>query len=149
MTELDGADGEEAVLLERPVDRVNAAFFRDIVDEYVEHDRLQRGYARFEVDDEDRERRLVVEDDLPELSDTAYTEAQLEELIDVLGRDDAPVEGVIELPIPVGDPERVVEEARRDGKVTVYFEPDGIRGLLAELLAALRAEDDEAPAGDA
>lgn len=149
MTEPDGADGEEAVLLERPVDRVNAAFFRDIVDEYVDHDRLQRGYARFEVDDEDRERRLVVEDDLPELSDTAYTEAQLEELIDVLGRDDAPVDGAIELPIPVGDPERVVEEARRDGKVTVYFEPDGVRGLLEELLAALRAENDEAATGDA
>jgi hypothetical protein len=149
MSDSEPADGEDAVLLERPVDRVNAAFFRDIVDEYVEHDRLQRGYARLELDDEDRERRLVVEDDIPELSDTAYTEAQLAETIDVLGRDDAPVEGAIELPIPVGDPERVRDEVEEDGTVTVFFEPEGVRALLEELLAVLRAENDEPPAGDA
>lgn len=138
----DTDEGEDAVLLERPVDRVTTDFFRDIVDEYVAEDRLQRGYARFDVDDEDRERRFVVEDDLPELSDTAYVEAEVRELVDVLDRDEDVLDQPVELSIPVGDADRVREEVEEDGTVTVLFQPEGVQTLLEQLLAGLDADAD-------
>lgn len=132
---------EEAVLLERPVDRVNPEFFRDIVDEYVAEDRLTGGVARIEVDGEDS-RRFVVADELPELSDDAYLAAELAELIDVLDRDEELLDRPVELSVPVADAERVVEEAETEETVTVLFEPTGVRALLDGLLTELETDED-------
>lgn len=134
----DGVE-EEAVLLERPVDRVNPAFFRDIVDEYVAEDRLTGGVARLEIDGEN-ERRFVVAEELPELSDDAYLAAELAELVDVLERDDELLDRPLELSIPVADAERVVEEAESEETVTVLFEPAGVRTLLEGLLTELETD---------
>lgn len=135
----DGLDPETygtTELLDRPVDRVTPAFFRDIVSEYVEADRLDRGIARLTVDG-DRERCFVVADGLAEVSDAAYAEAEIAEVIAVLESDGGLLEQPLELSVPVGDEERVIEEVTETGTVSVFLQPEGLVTILQNLLAAL------------
>ncbi|MHB9288184.1 hypothetical protein ACKVMT_14240 [Halobacteriales archaeon Cl-PHB] len=135
----DSLETDEVTLVERPIDRVNPEFFRDIVDEYDQRGELHRGFARLDV--EDKTRRFAIADELTELSDGAYVAGEIAELVDVFEKDDEVLDEPVELVIPVADEERVIEEAAEEGTVTVMFEPAGVQTLLEQLLAALAAED--------
>lgn len=136
---------DEYELLERPIDQVTPSFFRSIVEGYVDEDRLDGGVARLTVDG-DRERRFAIGNDLPEMSDTAYLEATLRELTDVLAAQEDQLDQPVELSIPVADTERVLTEVEDEGTVTVLFQPQGIETLLDQLLADLRDGDVESEA---
>lgn len=133
---LDPETYGETELLDRPVDRVTPSFFRDVIEEYVETDRLDRGIARFEIDG-DRERCFVVADALADLDEAAYAKAEIAELIAILDADPGILEQSMELAVPVADEDRVREEVAEQGTVTVVLEPAGLRTILENLLGAL------------
>lgn len=133
---------DDDLALDRPVDRVTPTHFREILSAYADDERIEGGVCRFELDD-GTERRLVIAEDIPSLDDDAYAKLEIGELIGLFEDTEDLLDRPIELSIPVADTERVVTQAEEEGEVTVWFEPEGIKTLLEQLLVGLEAEGGE------
>lgn len=114
-------------------------FFENVLTEYLEDERIEGGVVRLDLDDGST-RRVVIDDDTESLVAHEYVKQELEEVIHLMEVNEDLLDQPIELSIPVGDEERVVEEAR-EGAVTTWFEPEGIKTVLEHLQAMLETGD--------
>lgn len=120
-------------------DQMTTDFFEDVLAEYLADDRLEGGVVRLELDD-GRSRRIVVDDDTESLDPYEYLKRELAETIYLIEENEELLDEPVELSIPVGDADRVVEEAERDEAVTTLFQTSGIKMLLEHLQLALDGE---------
>jgi hypothetical protein len=120
-------------------DRMTTDFFEDVLAAYLEADRIESAVLRLELDD-GRTRRLVVDDDTESLSSHEYLARELAEAAHLLESNDDVLGDPLELSIPVGDVDRVVEEAREDGAVTTAVGPGGVATLLEQFEEITRQE---------
>lgn len=132
-------------------DKMTPAFFEDVLLSYLEEDRIESGVLRLELDD-GRTRRIVVEDDTESLDPYEYVLRELEEVISLIEESEALLDEPVSLSIPVGDTDRVVEEAREAETVTTLFRTSGIITVLEHLHALAESErtladEDDTPVG--
>lgn len=126
-------------------DQMTTEFFDNVLSKYLEEDRLESGVLRLELDD-GKTRRIVVDDDTESLDTHEYLKREIEEVMHLIEANEDLLDQPVELAIPVGDAERVVEEAEEDGAVTTWFQPEGIKTVLDHL--RVMVETGEQPAED-
>lgn len=124
-------------------DRMSTDFFENVLAAYLEEDRIDSGVMRLELDD-GRTRRLVVDDDTESLDTHEYVKRELEEVIYLIEANEDLLDEPVELSIPVGDVDRVVEEAEEDEAVTTLFQASGVKTILEHLHAVVSAKRDSA-----
>ncbi|WP_220132574.1 hypothetical protein [Natronomonas sp. LN261] len=117
-------------------DQMTTDFFEKVLASYLEEDRLESGVLRLDIDD-GRTRRLIIDDDTGELDRYEYIKRELEEVIYLIEENEDLLDEPVELPIPVGDTERVIEEAKEEDAVTTVFQAGGIKTVLEHLHAVV------------
>lgn len=127
-------------------DKMTTDFFEDVLATYLEEDRIERGVLRLELEDGET-RRIVVDDETASLDPYEYVLRELEEVISLLADAEEMLDDPVEVSIPVGDADRVVEEVRAEGTVTALFRTSGIETVLEHLRD--RVERDRQDADDA
>lgn len=129
-------------------DQMTTDFFRNVLETYLEEDRIESGVLRLELAD-GQTRRIVVEDDTASLDPYEYVLRELEETIHLIEENEDLLDDPIELSVPVGDTERVIEEVTEEETVTTLFRTSGITTILEHLHDVVgdeqRAALDETP----
>lgn len=118
----------------RPM-QVTPEFFLRTVSEHADREEIARGVCRLRLSD-DSHRRFLIEPELTETEESTYAATVTRELIDLL-ESEAAFDGDLELDVPVGDPDRVVERVGEESSVPVQFGPDAVQVLLTRLLVEL------------
>lgn len=132
--------------LEKPRgDQMTTDFFENVLTTYLEADRIESGVMRLELDD-GRTRRLVIDDDTESLDPYEYLERELAEVIYLIEENEDLLDEPVELSIPVGDVDRVIEEAEEEAAVTTLFRASGVQTVLENLHAIV--SDEREPASD-
>jgi hypothetical protein len=126
-------------------DKMTTDFLEDVLLAYLEEDRIESGVLRLDLED-GRTRRIVVDDETASLDPYEYVLRELAEVIALIDENEDLLEEPVNLTIPVGDTEQVVEEATEDGTVTTLFRPEGITTVLEHLQASLGSVHEGAPA---
>mgnify|MGYP000367845310 CR=1 FL=1 len=123
--------------LEKPRgDQMTTDFFENVLTTYLEEDRIESGVMRLELDD-GRTRRLVIDDDTESLEPYEYLERELAEVIYLIEENEDLLDEPVELSIPVGDVDRVIEEAEQEAAVTTLFQASGVQTVLEHLHAVV------------
>lgn len=130
-------------------DKMTADFFEDVLVTYLEEDRLESGVLRLDLDDGET-RRIVVEAETESLDPYEYVLRELEEVISLIEENEDLLDEPVRLSIPVGDAERVIEEAREEETVTTLFRSSGIITVLEHLQSLIEnerkhADEDDTP----
>lgn len=116
-------------------------FFANVLEQYLENNRIESGVLRLELDD-GRTRRLIIEEDTESLDPYEYLLRELQEIVYLIEENEVLFEETLELSIPVEDADRVVEEARADGAVTTLFQADAVTHLLEDLRAIVETKSE-------
>jgi len=122
-------------------DQMTTDFFENVLASYLEEDRLESGVLRLETDD-GRTRRLIIDDDTGDLDRYEYIKRELAEVIYLIEENEDLLNEPVELPIPVGDTERVIEEAKEEEAVTTVFQAGGIKTVLEHLQAVVGSKQE-------
>ena len=123
--------------LEKPRgDQMTTDFFENVLTTYLEEDRIESAVIRLELDD-GRTRRLVIDDDTESLGPYEYLERELAEVIYLIEENEDLLDEPVELSIPVGDVDRVIEEAEEEEAVTTLFRASGVQTVLEQLQAVV------------
>ncbi|MEF8783029.1 MAG: hypothetical protein V5A39_06575 [Haloarculaceae archaeon] len=132
-------------------DQMTTDFFENVLTTYLEEDRIESAVMRLELDD-GRTRRLVIDDDSESLDPYEYLERELAEVIYLIEENEDLLDEPVELSIPVGDVERVIEEAEEEEAVTTLFRASGVQTVLEHLHAVVSGRQelalDEAADGE-
>lgn len=128
-------------------DKMTTDFFENVLLRYLEEDRLESGALRLELDD-GVTRRIVVDDDTESLDAYEYILRELAEINTLLDETEDLLDEPIELSIPVGDTDRVIEEAQEEETVTTLFQAGGIRTIIEHLQALVEREQGRAEDGN-
>jgi hypothetical protein len=117
-------------------DQMTTDFFENVLTAYLEDDRIESGVLRLDLDDS-RTRRLIVDNDTESLDRYEYLKRELEEVIYLIEANEDLLDEPVELSIPVGDVDRVIEEATEDQAITTVFQTSGIKTVLEHLHAVV------------
>lgn len=128
-------------------DQLTTDFFENVLETYLAEDRLEGGVLRLHLDD-GKTRRLVVDDETGSLDPYEYLLRELEEVITLVEENEALLDEPVELSIPVGDADRVVEEATEEETVTTLFRTGGIVTVLEHLQTVVAEERGPTADGD-
>lgn len=125
------------------------AFFENVLLTYLEEDRIESGVLRLDLDDGET-RRIVVAAETESLDPYEYVLRELEEVISLIEENEDLLDEPVRLSIPVGDAERVIEEAREEERVTTLFRSSGIITVLEHLQGLVEnerrhADEDDTP----
>jgi hypothetical protein len=124
-------------------DQMTTDFFETVLTTYLEEDRIESGVLRLDLDD-GRTRRLVIDDESESLDPYEYLQRELAEVIYLIEENEDLLDEPVELSIPVGDTERVIEEAEQDEAVTTMFRASGIQTVLEHLHAVVSDDQERA-----
>ncbi|MDY6817406.1 MAG: hypothetical protein SVG88_02000 [Halobacteriales archaeon] len=123
----------------RPV-QITPSFFAETVEKHVDRDEVTGGICALRFGD-DSVRRFVIDPELSDLNEEDYAAKAAGDLLDLLGDEGLTFDREIEVRIPVGDPDRVIEEVETSDTVTLQLDTAAVRTLIAGIMDGFTHSD--------